>query len=417
MNQMTIDAERTESVKLVAVLATAIASLFYFYEFFIRLMPQAMVNHLMLTFSIGNTGLGILGGCFFWGYAPMQIPAGLILDRIGAKRALTLAMALCTLGTFMFALTNNFYIACVSRFLVGVTAAFAYPGTLLLAAKSFSARNFAGITGLIQTSGCAGAIVGVAPVAIAVNHLGWQNTVYIAGTIGLLLTVLFWATSQKQPSTDPHTEHTNLKERLKEVCHKHQTWAIAVFAFSVWAPISVFATFWCVPFLKTHGFTDGNAGLFDALIWLGIAFGGPFLGWLSNRVGKRKPVLALSSTAALISSLFIVYMPTLNTMLLAMALFVFGAAASGQAVSFGFVQDINPLKAQGTAFGLNNMAIVAGGVLLTPVVGYLLDVTAHWPMAKSYELALAVLPLCSLLGLITIIVGLKETNCLSQTET
>jgi len=410
--------QMTNHVLVMAIAATTLAALFYFYDFFVRLMPTTMTEELKLYFTIGNSGLGILGACYFWGYAPMQIPAGLIIDRFGAKRALTIAMALCAICTLIFPLTSIFSVAAGSRFLVGVTTAFAYPGALVLVARLFQAKHFAGITGLIQMSGCVGAMMGVAPIAISVATIGWQNTVYLVGLLGTFLAIVFWIIANKSHDSQsaPSSTADNEWQRLKGVLGRAQTWLIAVYAFAIWGPISVFATFWCVPFLNAHGYTATTAGLLDTLIWLGIALGGPTLGWLSNQITSRRIPMLATCVLAIVSELYIIYTPNFSVLLLALALIIFGVAASGQAVSFGLVQDLNPPKTHGTAFGFNNTAIVAGGVVLTPIVGVILDAFPGYATPTSYAIALSVLPVISVLGLIITASFVRETHCLSQND-
>src|SRR3990167_6980725 len=105
-----------------------IATLFYFYDFFLSVFPSAMAHDLMRSFQIDAQGLGFLQAFFYYGYMPMQIPAGLLFDRYGARKVLVSATAICAISIFVFAFTTNYYIACLMRLLMGATAAFSYVG-------------------------------------------------------------------------------------------------------------------------------------------------------------------------------------------------------------------------------------------------------------------------------------------------
>ncbi len=405
-----------KNAHILAIIACVLASLFYCYEFFIRLMPTTMTDELMAFFNMDHGLLGLLGGAFFWGYAPMQIPAGLILDRIGAKKTLAFAMVFCSLGTFLFALTSSFSLACLSRFIIGISASFAYPGTLLLAAKAFKPKFFTSIVGIVQLFGSTGAIIGVGPVAYAVSHWGWQATVNFGASVGLALALLFWfATKNLKTQIAPHNPEYNAHNewsRLKNILQNKQSWAVGLFSFTIWGPISVFATFWCVPFLTEQGYSMAQASLLDSCIWIGVALGGPILGAISNIIGKRRIPIAFCSITAICTASTFLYLPHPSVYTLGIAMFFFGVAASGQAVTFGIVQDMTPLSIQGTAFGFNNMAIVMGGVMLTPLVGGLVEIFSGFlPLTEAYKVALSVIPICSLTGLFTSIFLIKETNC------
>lgn len=410
-------------------LVCGIATFFYVYEFFLRVMPSAMTDELMRSFSIDARGLGIMSALFYYGYTPMQIPAGLLLDRFGPRILLTFSMIVCAIAAFVFGLTDSIVIASLSRLFIGLVSAFAFVGALVLASRWFHAKYFALIVGLIQLMGCIGAIVGEAPVAIIVQHIGWRSTMFWSAAIGGIFAVLFWLIIKDSPNsahsenTPSHVSDLNEMQRLVKVVKNPQTWAIGLYAFSCWAPISIFADLWGIPYLKVfYQTTAAKAALAIAIVWIGIAIAGPLVGWWSNRIANRRLPLLICSILGLISSLMIVYMPGISLGLMYFALFLFGVAASSQSVTFGVVQDNNPPSVAGTAVGFNNMAVILGGLLFQPLVGFILN--ARWDGVMSgglpsysvahFKSALILLPLCSIIGIFASIFLVKETHCKPQ---
>jgi predicted MFS family arabinose efflux permease len=417
--------------KYLPFIVCCVGGFFYVYEFFLRVMPSAMTDDLMRSFNIDAAGLGVLSAFFYYGYTPMQIPAGLLLDRFGPRILLTVSIAVCSVGAFIFGMTDNVMIASLSRLFIGIVSAFAFVGALVLAARWYAPKYFALIVGLIQLMGCIGAIVGEAPVAIIVQQIGWRSTMFWSAGVGAFFAVLFWLIIRDSPHNDDATiQHKrpndlNEMQRLGRVLKNPQTWAIGLYAFSCWGPVAIFADLWGIPYLKTFYQTSAaTAALGVAVVWIGIAIGGPVVGWWSNRIQNRRLPLLICSAVGLASSALMLYIPQLPWGFMYIALFMFGIAASAQSVTFGVVQDNNPLSVAGTAVGFNNMAVILGGVLFQPLVGYILS--ARWDGSMSnglpiyaladYRTALMLLPLCFLIGIGASLWLVKETHCKPQYE-
>lgn len=412
-------------------LVCGVGAFFYVYEFFLRVMPSAMTEELMRSFQIDAGGLGVLSAFFYYGYTPMQIPAGLLLDRYGPRILLSLSMLVCAIGALAFGLTNSALIASFARLFIGLVSAFAFVGALVLASRWFAARYFALIVGLVQLMGCIGAIVGEAPVALIVEQVGWRATMFWSAAVGGIFALLFWIIIRDNPLQIPEGHPDSSQKELTEfqrltlVLKNPQTWAVGLSAFACWAPVSIFADLWGIPYLKLFYNTSvASAATGVAVIWIGIAIVSPLVGWWSNKIMNRRIPLLICSLLGLISSLAILYIPGLPWVPMYIALFIFGAAASSQSVTFGVVQDNNPLTVAGTAVGFNNMAVILGGVIFQPLVGLLLN--AHWDGSivhgvhyysiESYRSALFLLPLCSVLGIISSLFLVKETHCKPQYE-
>ncbi len=107
-----------------------LAAVFYCYEYYLRVAPSVMGDELKLTFNLSEAAFGHLAACYYYAYTPMQIPVGMLLDRFGVRKILTIACLLCALGTYFFAATEIFSVAQISRFMIGFGSAFAYVGVL-----------------------------------------------------------------------------------------------------------------------------------------------------------------------------------------------------------------------------------------------------------------------------------------------
>ena len=163
-------------------------ALFFFYAFVLRVAPAVMVEELMREFTVGAAILGYLSATYLYIYAALQIPLGLVVDKYGLRGVVAGACAVCGIGSVVFSLAENVYVAYLGRGLVGAGAAFSFVGALNMAARWFPSR-FAVLGGWAQMMGSVGGFVGQAPLSLAVATFGWRSCNLSLGVAGLFLAV------------------------------------------------------------------------------------------------------------------------------------------------------------------------------------------------------------------------------------
>jgi MFS family permease len=399
-----------------------LASLFYLYEFILQVSPSVIARELSTQFHLNAGDLGLFSAAYYYSYTPMQLPAGMLFDRFGLRNLLTIAILMCALGTFLFASTHDVYVGAFGRFLTGFGSAFSFVGALLLVARWFPPNYFALITGLVETMSCVGAVLGTMPLAYAVARFGWRFSLLGLAISGVILAIFVLCIVRDAPegALMIKKEKKSWFPNLRSVCRNRQTWWVAAYSFFIWAPITAFAALWGISFLTTvYGLTKTQAATACSLIWIGIGIGSPLLGWISDRINLRCLPLYRIALLGTISLGVLISMPQLSLFWIDVCLFCFGLAASGQALAFGVVKDNNNTQSAGTAIGINNMATVAGGGVLQPLIGFLLvylgnhflgDVNA--PLnATKYRIALLPLPLCHLIAWVISRFFIRETYC------
>lgn len=417
--------QKLRTFKLIAFINIALASTFYLYEFFLRITPGVLSYEIMHDLGINATILGIISSCFYYGYIPMQIPAGLLCDKYGPKKILTIAIGLCSLATIVFAYSNSVAPAAVARVVMGLCSSVALIAPLAIASNWYDRKYFSFITGLIQLLGCVGAVGASVPIAMLTKIVPWQYTIIWSGAIGLAITILFILIIKDNPpgKEKQKPQHKSIElANLKKIIQNSQNWYTAIIAMSCWAPIAIFSELWGVPFLMDLQKIDNTTAASEAtVVWYGIALGSPIAGWISNKIHSRKiPIIACAITSIL-SSTLLIYVDIDSTIVIETLLFFFGLAASSQPITFGLILDNNPKELIGTAIGFNNMAVISGAVLQA-LAGYIINL--YWsgaminnsPSYSLYEFryAFILLPAVSLIGLTTALFLLKETKCKKQ---
>lgn len=411
-----------EHNKLTAYVIFFLAASFYLYEFILQVAPSVMQRPMMRTFHVSAEGFGVISAFYFYAYAPMQLPAGLLFDRYGPRKLMTFALLLCAFGSFFFASTDSVVTASVGRFLIGIGSAFSFIGVLVLVSRWFSLQYFAILAGIAQSMSSVGAMFGEAPLAALIQRVGWRQASFILAIVGFFLALLLWCFIRDfphQPTQSlPDRRFRDEWHRLIEVCSQSYTWLTGAYAFSIWTPIAVFAALWGVPFLQAkYQIGVVLASGLCSMIWLGIGIGSPLLGWVSDRFCSRRLALVISGLCGLMATLILLYTPNLSIAWMYVVLLMLGFGAGGQTVSFAVVKDNNPAHLVGTASGFNNLSVLVGGAIFQPLVGVILHRRAigqlvnniHVYPISSYQIALLVMPCCYLLSLVIAIFLLKES--------
>ncbi|MCK4933994.1 MAG: MFS transporter [Simkaniaceae bacterium] len=399
-----------------------LAAAFLCFEMALQVSPSIMTNQLMVDFKINASSLGIMSAFYFYSYTIMQIPAGLLFDRFGPRLLITGSLLICVIGSVLFGMAESVFFASAGRFFMGIGSAFAFIGVLVIAARWFPPKYFAALVGVAQLLAALGAMGGELPLAFAVNQYGWRSVMLWLAFLGVCLAVFCAMIIRDRPTkkTEFTHYHIGFLKGLKEILNTPQTFWIGLYAFCSWGPIAVFAALWGVPYLMSRvGISNHHAAAYIAMIWLGIGLVSPIIGYFSDKLGSRKALLKVCALIGLVCSIFVLYVPGIDPFWMYPLLFGIGIAGAGQIICFALVKDITRPTVTGSAIGINNMFVVAGGALFQPLVGWILSMRSDGSVShglpiyatSDFSLGLVILPICFLVGLILSFFFIKETYC------
>ena len=368
-----------------AVIAFALGALFFGYAFIQRVSLSVMTAELMREFSVGATALGSLSAFYFYTYASIQLPVGMLTDRFGPRKLMSAAAGLCAFASIGFALSDSIVTASIGRALIGGTVAFAFVGTLSIAGYFFKSSRYTLLAGLLQSVGMCGAIFGQAPLRHLVESLGWRGTMTALASVAVVLSILLFvlvprrSAEQLTATNQAGSNQTNatkkkLLDGLKSVSSNSQTWICAIIGFGLAATMLGFGALWSVPWLTTvHGYSTVQAGGIASMIFVGWAVFSPLVGWLSDKIGRRNPVMMLGALLCFVSfATLIFYTPSATSMIMGL-IFLTGAGGCTMTAGFSSVRELNRPEFSSTALGLMNMFIVGAGAVVQPLIGWLLD--------------------------------------------
>ncbi len=428
---MTLLSENRKNYALIGWFICGLGAIFYSYEYLLRIAPSAMETSLRAHFNLSATGFGHISSIYYYAYVPMQLPVGLLLDRYGPRRLLTFACLICVIGTLLFTGTSNFWVAALGRFLVGFGSSFAFVGVLKLATIWLPENRLAMVSGMTAALGTIGAMLGDNFLEIFVEKMGWVRTLNSTAAFGVVLMFILWAGIQDNKGR--HRQHgtvSNFKTGLKDlgiIVRNKQIWVNGLYGCLVYLPTTVFAELWGIPYLRhAHGLSSQAAGLANSLLFLGFTIGAPLMGYVSDRLERRKFPMLIGATGAMIMMLIILYVPGLSETNVQVLMFVLGLLYSAQAIVFAVGRELSPGEAAGTAMSITNMIVMLGAMLLQPLVGHLLDYSLSLKAGATevvvdnihklytisdYQLALAIIPLGIFIAAI-LTFFLKETYAL-----
>jgi len=356
----------------------------YLIAFYQRVAPAVLTQELSSVFALTAASLGTLSAFYFYGYVVVQVPTGLLADRWGPRRVLTLGAILTALGTMLFALAPNVVAANAGRFVIGVAAGVAFVSMLKLASHWMPPRNFAFVSGVALFTGVLGATLAGAPLRIAVDAFGWRPAMVASAVLTFVVGGAIWHVVRDDPTERGYTSHfpsdshgrggPSMGRQLREVLGYRNTWLLFFMPGAFSGLILSFAGLWGVPFLVTHyGFSTREAATMASMMLIAWSAASMAYGPLSQSMGARKPLYAAGLVATLLLWAPIAFIPGLPRPLLVLLLVAVGIAGGAFILTFAWAKESVPARLGGTVSGIANMGVMFGGMVMQPLVGFVLD--------------------------------------------
>ncbi len=404
-----------------------LGAVFYLIGFYQRVAPAVITHELMSEFTLGAAALGNLAALYYYSYVAMQIPAGLLADRWGPRRVLTAGAAIAAAGTLLFALAPGYAGAGLGRLLIGGSVGVAFVSMLKLAGHWFAPTRFAMIAGLALACGVLGAVSAGVPLRLLVDAFGWRNVMRFAAALTGLLAVVIWLAVRDDPAErgyasyapTPPARHAPILKSIVHTLAARNVWLVFLISGAVSGPALTFGGLWGVPFLVTHyAISTSQASIITSMVLVCWAVTGPFVGALSDRLRRRKPLYVSGAVLASAGWCAALLLPGLPLPLLIVLLGLTGCASSAVMVGFAIAKESAPAALAGTAGGIANMGNMLGGMIMQPAVGWILDQRWSGTFANDVRIydygayrAGFSLMLVWLAAALVLLVFVRETHC------
>ncbi len=359
----------------------------YMLVFFHRMAPAVISADLMLAFNTSGAALGSLAAMYFYIYTAMQIPAGVLADTLGARATVSAGSLVAGCGSIMFGLAGTFAGASVGRALVGLGVSVVFVGLFKSNSVWFSDRNFGMISGLTLLLGNIGAIASAGPLAGLLKLYSWRSVFVMLGGITLLLAVLALVVIRNRPEDmgfpslremEGKASHAPRRQHwwsdLKSVVGTGAAWPVLWVDLGMVGSMLAFVGLWAIPFLRdVHGLGRSAAAVYTTSSLAGFAVGSMLAGWLSDRIGRRKPVILAGTLLYAVACLGLAYLPWHPGPVGIAQFAVLGFSAGGFIVTFANAKEVVAPALSGMAVGLVNTGLFFGAAVMQPLFGWAMD--------------------------------------------
>ncbi|WP_247002555.1 MFS transporter [Halosolutus gelatinilyticus] len=353
-----------------------------------RLSSAVLAADLMVAFGTTGAQLGTLHAMFFWVYAAMQIPTGVLADRVGPRRTATAGGIVMNVGAIWFALADGYLAALAARGLVGLGGSVLFVCLLRFSASWYRADEFATMSGLGFAVSGIGGVLATTPLALAVDAVGWRPAIGGLGVFGLLFSVVVFLVVRDTPEDagfepiegvpgQPSLTDAELRRNLSAVLRDPYIWVVSVLLFcSTGVNLTLFGL-WGVPYVvQTYGVSVAYASVFTLLGGIGTVVGPPSIGWLSDRLGRRVDLMVVGAVAFVLALGAIAATGDPPLWVVGTSFFVAGVLLGTFVLSYTIVKERHPNSASGISTGTINGAGFFGAAMLPTAMGWALD--AYW---------------------------------------
>lgn len=397
---------------MAALGAWLLVVIYYFYQYALRSAPSVMMPQLTEAFGVTALGVSAIVGMFYYGYSPFSLVAGAAIDRFGAKRVIPIGAGMVGIGALLFG-SGNAVAANIGRFMQGAGGAFALVGAVYMVTKNFPASMAASFIGATQMFGMGGGAAGQFFVGPLIKHgLAWERFWIYAGILGLILTGCLFTFLPREELRNRTGGGRSLLASLKTVFLNPQSILCGLISGLLFIPTTILGMTWGVRFLQeARGREYDAAVMLAATVPLGWMAGCPLLGFISDRLGRRKPVI-LGGTIMLLGVLAWVLFGNPAILRGPVVGILMGIASGAAMLPYSVIKEANPPELGGSATGIINFINFTFSALLSPIFGARLvrsgentDVT---PL-EHYQMGFAPLLYGVLLALV-LTLFLKETG-------
>ncbi|MEF8856475.1 MAG: MFS transporter [Haloplanus sp.] len=365
-----------------AALWALLAGGFLFVNFH-RTATAVLADSLARTFDATGSQLGLLHASFFYIYAPLQLPAGLVVDRYGPRWVGATGLAVLTAGALWFAQSDTLLTAFLARAVVGFGGSVCYIATLRFCANWFRPDEYATMTGYTVAAAGAGGILATTPLALAIDRFGWRLAILATGVITGVVAVAVATAVRDQPARadigigDDHAPATlaDIVANTRTVLTAVETWLMGLLLFLILGVNFTVLGLWSVPFVAdTYGVSVARASTYVLVGNVGFVLGSPALGALSDRTGWRTELVVATAVVFALSYGVLMLVPPLPVV--GVALFCALLANGGVALVFTVGKERHAPAVAGTITGVINSLGYVGAAVMPTVMGAVLD--AYW---------------------------------------
>lgn len=372
------------------------ASLFYAYQYILRVMPSIMMGDIMQKFNIDSVIFGQFSGIYYIGYAFMHLPLGIMLDHYGPRKVLTISILLTVLGLLPLVYSHHWGYPIIGRALIGIGSSAAILGVFKIIRMSFSTERFSRMLSFSVMIGLIGAIYGGGPLSQLYQTLGYDRVIQIFAVLGVALAALtYWIVPQMEST---HT--TTVSSDMKTVLTNKKVMQLCIFSGLMVGPLEGFADVWGGVFLKqVYGLENSVAISLPSMIFIGMCFGAPVLSLIAEKTGYY--LGSMIASGLIMTAVFVaLVLGILTTPTISMAFLLVGICCSYQILAIFKASTYVSEEVVGLTTAMANMIIMSFGYAFHSAMGYVVNIYGGPEITQSLIYGVSVIPIGLAIGVL-----------------
>jgi sugar phosphate permease len=344
-----------------------------------RTILNPIMGDIQSEFGLSNAQLGLIMSIFFIGYAGLNIPSGIMGDKIGKKRVLVPGVILFGIFAAVTGMMPTFFLFMTSWLMVGIFQGFYYGPSYGLSSEAIPKHRITVGSAIINSGMAFGTSLGYYISSYSVHEFGmsWRSPFFIIAIPVVLVGLAMWWIVKDKPKTkaEKATQNNGQKLKLGELFKNRNLIAAYITIFS--AIYAFFVVITWIPFYleQERGISGGSVAFVSSLVpWAAIP-GSIFFSWIADKMGKRKPVLLVMMPLSIIALVSIVFFDSMAVLYAALIGYGIFGKISTNPVLVAVIADNAPKHAYSTSFGVYNFIGMCGSILAPYITGYLTDIT------------------------------------------
>ncbi|CAM2926752.1 major facilitator superfamily (MFS) transporter [Legionella steigerwaltii] len=382
--------------RVVAWFVWIVASIFYAYQYVLRVMPNIMMNDITSQFHIDATVFGQFSGVYYLGYSLMHLPIGIMLDRFGPRKVMTLCILLPVIGLLPLIFADHWVYPLIGRALIGIGSSAAILGTFKIIRMTFKEQHFSRMLSFSVMIGLIGAVYGGEPVSYMCQTLGYKVVIEVFIAIGLILACLtYFIVPDEKP-----TYHASVLTNIKTVFSNRKVILLCCFAGLMLGPLEGFSDVWGSGFLRqVYGFNSSTANYLPSMIFIGMCFGSPILSLIAEKTGYYLgTIIAAGIAMCVVFTALIMGMLTVSSITISFILV--GMCCAYQILAIYKASTFVPENLAGLTTAIANMIIMIFGYAFHSVIGFIINVNGGIRETEAFVYGVGVIPVTLAMGVI-----------------
>ncbi len=384
---------RTDS-KMIAWMIWVIASIFYGYQYILRVMPNIMMNDILQQFNIDTATFGQFSGIYYIGYSLLHLPIGIMLDRYGPKKVMPICIALTVVGMLPMIISDFWLYPIIGRLFIGIGSSAAILGTFKIIRLTFKEEQFTRMLSFSVMIGLIGAIYGGGPLNYLSATMGYKMVTVLLMGIGIALSFITYFIV---PNIETQENLPTLSD-IKQVLISPKVITICLLAGLMVGPLEGFADVWGNEFLKiVYGFESGIAANLTSAIFIGMCFGAPVLSFIAE---KSKSIFATIIGSAIIMSISFILLLTgkLTVITIGTMFAIVGVCCAYQIIAIYKASTYVSENRVGLTTALANMIIMIFGYVFHSMIGWMINATGGPTSSTAFSYGITVIPIALIIA-------------------